>query len=409
MASHVQTIAAQYGNSTTYKNAADNFRLPYWDWATAASMPEIANVKNLTITTPSGVETVPNPLYAFAIPNLQTPLFPANAEGDGYLALPPTTLRDPDGNGVSRPNRINAIQEQVDYRGLIYDLFTRTSDYSTFATDINPGTSIEIIHGNVHVAVGGSRGHMTILAYSAFDPIFMLHHCQVDRLFAMWQAIHPDSWIPAEGEANQAGTYTIPYGQVETSSTPLTPFYSNTKGDFWTSDSARALPQWGYSYPEISDWDQTAEQLTASVTAHVNALYGELDSTSSTTADLTPEKTSKRRRRRDQSVSKSNTTEWFIRVSVNKNAAGGSSFNVRFFLGEPPANKDTWCYASNLVGTLTSLVPMTLKAKKGKKHGEIPLTKALATAGILVDDVDNVAAMLADRLEWRIQKVSCAF
>lgn len=42
-------------------------------------------------------------------------------------------------------------------------------------------------HGAVHNWVGGN---MT-MASSPNDPIFWLHHCQVDRLWARWQAMHP--------------------------------------------------------------------------------------------------------------------------------------------------------------------------------------------------------------------------
>ena len=30
---------------------------------------------------------------------------------------------------------------------------------------------------------------------SAFDPVFWLHHSQVDRLLCMWAAFHPDVWV----------------------------------------------------------------------------------------------------------------------------------------------------------------------------------------------------------------------
>ena len=32
------------------------------------------------------------------------------------------------------------------------------------------------------------------LDYSAFDPIFWLHHTNIDRLFSIWQAIYPDRY-----------------------------------------------------------------------------------------------------------------------------------------------------------------------------------------------------------------------
>jgi tyrosinase len=46
---------------------------------------------------------------------------------------------------------------------------TRTSQSSTLG-------SIEDLHGSIHFAVGGQMGHMSQLQYSAFDPIFWLHH-----------------------------------------------------------------------------------------------------------------------------------------------------------------------------------------------------------------------------------------
>ncbi|KAH9980084.1 hypothetical protein BGW80DRAFT_1273148, partial [Lactifluus volemus] len=28
-----------------------------------------------------------------------------------------------------------------------------------------------------------------------FDPIFFLHHANVDRLLSLWSAMHPDIWV----------------------------------------------------------------------------------------------------------------------------------------------------------------------------------------------------------------------
>jgi hypothetical protein len=45
---------------------------------------------------------------------------------------------------------------------------------------------LEGIHGEVHVAVGGESGEMST-ARSPADPIFWLHHANVDRIWARWQ------------------------------------------------------------------------------------------------------------------------------------------------------------------------------------------------------------------------------
>jgi tyrosinase len=54
--------------------------------------------------------------------------------------------------------------------------------FSNHAWQVNePGTyaSLEDIHNSIHGEVGGNAGHMAELDYSAFDPVFWLHHAYV--------------------------------------------------------------------------------------------------------------------------------------------------------------------------------------------------------------------------------------
>jgi len=52
------------------------------------------------------------------------------------------------------------------------------------------------LHNRVHVWVGGSMGP----ASSPNDPVFFLHHCFVDKLWADWQAAHPgEGYVPVSG------------------------------------------------------------------------------------------------------------------------------------------------------------------------------------------------------------------
>jgi tyrosinase len=41
----------------------------------------------------------------------------------------------------------------------------------------------------------------------AFDPIFFLHHANVDRMLSLWAAVNPGVWV-ASGLA-EGGTWTI--------------------------------------------------------------------------------------------------------------------------------------------------------------------------------------------------------
>jgi tyrosinase len=48
--------------------------------------------------------------------------------------------------------------------------------------------ALESLHGNVHIAVGGDDGSGTMAgAASPADPLFWLHHSNVDRVWAQWQ------------------------------------------------------------------------------------------------------------------------------------------------------------------------------------------------------------------------------
>lgn len=55
-----------------------------------------------------------------------------------------------------------------------------SADFSTFRP------ALEGPHGTVHILVGRDMSTMT----SPNDPIFFLHHCQIDRLWAKWQEDH---------------------------------------------------------------------------------------------------------------------------------------------------------------------------------------------------------------------------
>jgi tyrosinase len=47
----------------------------------------------------------------------------------------------------------------------------KSPSFNNFVTMASEGPSIESPHGTVHVDVGGAYGHMSMLSYSAFDPI----------------------------------------------------------------------------------------------------------------------------------------------------------------------------------------------------------------------------------------------
>ncbi len=59
--------------------------------------------------------------------------------------------------------------------------------FSTFQRKLELGA-----HADVHVAVGGTMNS----ASSPSDPVFWLHHANIDRLWAQWQTAHPKAKTP---------------------------------------------------------------------------------------------------------------------------------------------------------------------------------------------------------------------
>ena len=65
------------------------------------------------------------------------------------------------------------------------------TDYCDFEVQL------EVVHNAIHFLVGGYAPYsMTTLHYSAFDPIFYLHHSSVDRFWAIWQKLQMLRGLP---------------------------------------------------------------------------------------------------------------------------------------------------------------------------------------------------------------------
>jgi tyrosinase len=98
--------------------------------------------------------------------------------------------------------------------------------------------NLEFIHNNIHNWTGGFgtfMGHMTEVPVAGFDPIFFMHHCNIDRQFAIWQALNennPNNWFDhLEEPYDDDGTWNISPQTIVTPQTPLAPFHKNRQGD----------------------------------------------------------------------------------------------------------------------------------------------------------------------------------
>lgn len=114
--------------------------------------------------------------------------------------------------------------------------------------------SIEGIHGDYHSLIGGENGHMGHPSIAAFDPVFWLHHCNVDRIFAIWQALHPNAWFPPAGR-DARGRPMKPENEKD-----LLPFYKymyDLGPIYYDSDWARDTEKLGYTYPDLDRMGST--------------------------------------------------------------------------------------------------------------------------------------------------------
>lgn len=129
--------------------------LPYWDWTSARAEAEgiPAIFTAVTYVNPTSGKTLPNPLLSaaisFANPNKWTQTFRSPAPLSGLAAL--RTL-------VAKANQ--------------------ATTYTRFC----PQT--EQPHNGLHGWVGGCMGQVP---YAAFDPVFWVHHCFIEKLFCDWQ------------------------------------------------------------------------------------------------------------------------------------------------------------------------------------------------------------------------------
>ena len=150
--------------------------LPWWDWSSDDSHREgipLAYAQD-------EVDGQPNPLAASTIGSciggeaLSTGVWSAplvnavRAQVPGAItdAGPPRTVRDPD------------APDELPRAATVDDIVLQQNTFGTFTT------SLEQVHDDVHVWVGGSMG---LVPTSAYDPIFWSHHAMIDRIWYLWQ------------------------------------------------------------------------------------------------------------------------------------------------------------------------------------------------------------------------------
>ena len=261
--------------------AASTMRFPYWDWAAHPapgypSLPNVMSDKYISVETPTGMQTIINPLFRHDFQNPRGLVYTPFVNWQVTLRYPNSNANTASSTTQSSTNAFNNIRASL--QDQVYQMFSTCKDFAGFANS-NSGNSrcsnsLEGIHNTIHTTLGGpgssstSAGHMTYLSTAAFDPGFWLHHMMVDRLFALWQGINPNSYGGAQNAPH--ATWTIPSGQRQDANSPLTPFHRNTNGDFWTTNQVRDWTVFKYTYPEFANTDGSSR----AIQSQVNRLYG---------------------------------------------------------------------------------------------------------------------------------------
>ncbi|KAI1611775.1 hypothetical protein EDD36DRAFT_496654 [Exophiala viscosa] len=299
-----------------YLDACEDFGIPYWDPflprrkilnkygypITKCGIPVIMSSKDVRIRTPRQPDQpidAPNPLYTykFAPGNLDW----AEVAGHPFREvfrdvinnpnMTLNTIRGPTPTGWTSHQYVNntltnavstahgpalplgsKIYRILQGPPLSYTQMATSAYVAQAGPSTNKENSLEGFHNDIHTMCGnggdGRTGHMGLTEYAAFDPIFWLHHANIDRIFAIWQALNPDTWS-WDQRLLDSPTYVRAIGDRETSTSWLIPFRRKIEEDFdpfadpgscprrppkvewWTSDALRRCSDMGYTYPEL--------------------------------------------------------------------------------------------------------------------------------------------------------------
>jgi tyrosinase len=159
--------------------------LPYWDWT-------VANSPTSSIWDPSfmGGNGRPSDGQVTTGPfALSTGNWPLNVESSPAFGFLRRRF------GVSASALPTASDVAAALAVTPYDVAPFNAGFSTagFRNRAEGWFSGPQLHNLVHVWVGGSMGQ----ASSPNDPVFFLHHCFVDKLWADWQRLHPtERYLP---------------------------------------------------------------------------------------------------------------------------------------------------------------------------------------------------------------------
>jgi tyrosinase len=263
---------------------------------------------------------------------------------------------------------------------------------------------------------------MCDLDVSAFDPVFWLHHTQVDRLGALWNYLNPT--VKVVSTRADSGNYVFNAGYYRDDSFTYLPFRgSNESSDWWTPAQSYDVRASGYTYPEIADLPSVA-----TLQSRVNDLYGngrtqQITSTGRSKRGHATARVEKRQAsdnlitppsqdalapHRKSLISRNGSySEYVAECTIRKSVAPGTSFNFHLFFGDIAndlSNSD-YLAAPNRVGGF-SVAQSSSNPGANEATGIVPLTDPLLNTliahGIKNMKPHTVRKFVRAKLIWRL-------
>jgi len=189
-------------NMYNQSKCKDYIALPWLDLTDFSVDFSFINEPTIVIKYDDKRVIVKNPLASafFYKDGVKTPI-----TREGYLT--PTT--------ESQKTQLNTVKKELNnvLYAKTYETFSSYPVGYTKTGLISDYIALETPHNTIHDVIGGEDGNMAYVNISAFDPLFWLHHCNMDRHFYTWLynntdrfncSIYPEKITQEDYEATQA-------------------------------------------------------------------------------------------------------------------------------------------------------------------------------------------------------------
>jgi len=158
------------------KSSNDNYiTLPYLDLTDFSVDFTFLNDPEITIFYNKRIITTENPLSGayYYVDGVRT-----RTTRNGFFT--PTTKKE--------RSKLNVVKKQLNNALYApnYEQFSSTPSTTKPSNIVVNYVPLETPHNSLHDIIGGNSGNMSYVTVAAFDPIFWLHHCNMDRHYYTW-------------------------------------------------------------------------------------------------------------------------------------------------------------------------------------------------------------------------------